>query len=136
MTTKTETIKKYIAKMDAGDIDGCYAFVTDDFVYLYHSDPKPSKLGYSDSGLGKAQYKDLCAKIKERHHDFSTTISSITEEGDKVHVKGTTKYSYDVPEVANNPAHTVTAETVFTSEYSFSGDKICFVNATPQLDAQ
>lgn len=73
MSTKTQIIQNYIAKIDSGDIDGAFTYVTDD--YIYEAEPKPPvEVGYVAGGLDKSGYKEYYKKITEYHSDFKVTL--------------------------------------------------------------
>ncbi|KAF4568115.1 hypothetical protein AB1N83_010567 [Pleurotus pulmonarius] len=132
MSSKVQVVEKYLAALDADNIDGALAFATDDFIYLPEGHVKPAELGlgFSNDGLGRAHFKQLHAKLKESYHGFNTTLDTIKEEGDKVYVTGKTSVNAAVPAHEGKAAHTASAVVPFSAEYTFTGEKISHVKAT------
>lgn len=74
MSTKTQIVEEYLAKIHSGDIDSWLASLTDDFAYRIEGPVKPSNVDYTDSGLDKDKYKSLFAGIGERYQNINVSL--------------------------------------------------------------
>ncbi|TFK64244.1 hypothetical protein BDN72DRAFT_846773 [Pluteus cervinus] len=124
MATKTEIARQYLAACDKGDFDEAYTFVSDDFIFTQGGTAQLSNnYGYPDSG-GKELQREFETKLRETHSNLVTTIESITEDGDKVHIKAATQADYHIPATQDAAAQTGSSNYPFTCVITFSGDKI------------
>jgi len=137
MSSKVGIVKQYLAKQDAGDIDGVEALVTDDFLFKPNSDHKTTEIyPGSEAGINIDQLRDLRKRLGQHITSFETTLDSAKEDGNAVHATGVTHLNYHVPEVDGKPASDGESDVYFTAVYKFTGNKISYVETSVDKSKQ